>query len=619
MKNNIFITLLLTSGVLFGCGGGDAGEGEDPINSEVFPKRLVDSSSPNLLSGRNPKFIKLTSYINADKHSFSEDSHTKDGSGSFELTTHHWENALVSPEFPVEKGKKYLLSAYVKMLFNNGEEAFGQNISIDLSPKIISGSAGINWNVSKSNEWQEILLPFIPLETGNISWRAFTTTRAFSTDIEKYRDVPVDGRQPIALYRPKAVEVDGSNLKRVARVFLDDFKIIEIKNEITPRENVVDKSFFSSDYIRVDKLGNFSVKKNGSWTAIIPKLISRGSVDNDAYFKSQLSQYKAHGFNGVIGMYDRSHVIKAFDAGLEYLVGMGASSNTQPNGKEGPYSSVVGDEITRMKDMHSYVKSKGKPYAFLFHYLDNENAKLQEYTFKKVWADYINANDIDASGRRARPIFYLNGQFGLARMYNKHLMDMTGAYIGLGSAGSPALGAPKQTLGIMGVTQGEHAPANVIQLQTYLGEKFIPSLWFGIIQGGKVISVWRDGNGDGSSILDPKPFQNQAWAPEIKRVFDELDTIAPIIKRPHWTTWKANFTGSEYVNVGTRDYKDFSYLIISNHSDNDETITVNFEGIKPKKVNSILGASFEGSVNNGQVDITIGNGNAGYMMLKIEK
>lgn len=366
-------------------------------------------------------------------------------------------------------------------------------------------------------------------------------------------------------------------------------------------------------------MGNFSVKKAGKWTPIIPKLISRGSVADDAYFKSQLSQYKAHGFNGVIGMYDRSHVIKAFDAGLEYLVGMGASSNTQPNGKEGPYSSVVGDEITRMKDMHSYVKSKGKPYAFLFHYLDNENEKLQEYTFKQVWANYIDKNDKDGSGRRARPIFYLNGQFGVARMYNKDLMDMTGAYVGMGSAGSPAIGAPKQTLGIMGVTQGEHASANIIQLQTYLGDKFIPSLWFGIIQGGKVISVWRDGNGDGSNILEPKPFQEQVWAPEIKRIFKELDTIAPIIKRPHWTTWKANFTGSEYVNIGTRDYQNFSYLIISNHSDNDETITVNFEGLKPKNVKSILGTSFESAVNNGQVDITIGHGNAGYLVLKVEK
>ena len=610
--------LLFVFASLQGCGSGAKGESEDSINLEVFPERLVDTQSSNLLSGKNPNFVNLATYINADKHSFSKDSHTKDGSGSIELRTHHWGNALVSPEFSVEKGKKYLLSAYVKMIFKPGEE-HGQNISIDLAPATIAGSVGIDWNVSKNNQWQEILLPFIPLETGNISWRAFTTTRAFSTNIEKYREVAIDGQQPIPLYRPKAVEINGSNLKRVARVFLDDFKVIEIKNEVTPRERVADKSFFSSDYIRVDKLGNFSVKKAGKWTPIIPKLISRGTVDDDDYFKSQLRQYKNHGFNGVIGMYDRSHVMKAFDAGLEYLVGLGASSNTQPNGKEGPYSSVVGDELTRMKDMHRYVKSKGKPYAFLFHYLDNENEKLQEYSFKQVWADYIDKNDKDGSGRRARPIFYLNGQFGVARMYNKHLMDMTGAYVGMGSAGSPAAGAPKQTLGIMSVTQGEHAPANVIQLQTYLGDKFIPSLWFGIIQGGKVISVWRDGNGDGSKVLEPKPFQQQVWAPEIKRVFKELDTIAPIIKRPHWTTWKANFTGSGYVNIGTRDFQNYSYLIISNHSDNDETITVSFEGIKPKSVKSILGTSFESSVSNSTVDITIGHGNAGYLVLKLEK
>jgi len=407
MKKHFFILLFLSTGLLLGCGSGATGESEDPINSEVFSKRLTDNSKTSLLVGKNPNFANLAAYVNAEKHSFSKDSHTQDGSGSLELTTHHWENALVSPEFTVEKGKKYLLSAYVKMTFKKGEK-HGQNISIDLAPESISGAAGIDWNVSKSNQWQEILLPFIPVETGKISWRIFTTTRAFSTHVEKYKDVPIDGGQAIPLYRPKAVEINGSNLKRVARVFLDDVKIIEIKNEVTPRESVADKSFFTSDYIRVDKLGNFSVKKNGKWVSIIPKLISRGSVEDDSYFKSQLKEYKKHGFNGVIGMYDRSHVKKAFDAGLEYLVGMGASSNTGPSGKEGPYSSVVGDELTRMKDMHQYVRSIGKPYAFLFHYLDNENEKLQEYTFKKVWADYINTNDKDGSGRRARPIFYLN-------------------------------------------------------------------------------------------------------------------------------------------------------------------------------------------------------------------
>ena len=618
MKSSQSILLLFILSLISGCGGGGSSEAGDPINAEVFPKRLTDSQLPNLLAGKNPTFVSLKKYVNANKHSFSKDSHSEDGSGSVELKAHHWENALVSPVFSVEKGKKYLLSAYVKMAFKSGQ-THGQNISIDLYPESIAGHTGIDWNVSQNNKWQEILLPFIPIESGEISWRIFTTTRAFSTDIEKYNEIEVDGLDTIAIYRPKAVNINGSNLNRVARVFFDDFKVIEIENEITPREDISDKSFFSSQYIRVDKLGNFSVNKKGRWVPIIPKLISRGSVASDGYFKSQLKAYKVHGFNGVIGMYDKSHIVKAFDAGLEYLVGMGASSNTQPNGKQGTYSSVVGDELTRMNGMHQYIKTLGKPYAMLFHYLDNENEKVQEFSFKQIWAEYLDAHDKDGNGSRARPIFYLNGQFGLSRMYNKQLMDITGSYAGMGSAGSPAAGAPKQTLGIINVSQGAHAPATVIQLQTYLADKFIPSLWFGIIQGGKAISVWRDGNGDGSRIQDPKPFQEQIWAPEIKRVFAELDSIAPIIKRPHWTDWKATFTGSEYVNVGSRDYNGDSYLIISNHSETDETISIQFEGIEPKSLTAFLGASFTSDVNNGQVNISIGQGNKGYLVLKIEK
>jgi len=617
MKKFLYIFLLSVLNQLSGCGGGDSKNTGDPINSEVFSKRLTDNNLPNLLSETNPNFITLRGYGNADKHRFSKDSHKADGSGSVELITHHWGNALVSPEFFVQKGKKYLLSAYVKMVFEK-EHAHGQNISIDLWPINISGHAGINWNVSKSNQWQEILLPFIPVSSGKISWRAFTTTRAFSTDIEKVAERKTEGVKAVTIYKPKAVNIDGSNLNRVSRVFFDSFKLVEINNELTPREEVADKRYFSSDYIRVDKLGNFSVNKKSQWTPIIPKLISRGSVFPDHYFKSQLVAYKNYGFNGVIGVYDKSHIIKAFDAGLEYLVGMGANSNTQRDGSEAEYSSAVGGEKARMIEMHRYLKSEKKPYAMLFHYLDNENEKLQEYKFKQVWADYIDANDRDDSGSRARPIFYLNGQYGLSRTYNK-LMDITGSYVGMGSAGSPAEGAPKQTLGVINVSHQAAAPANVIQLQTYLGDKFIPSLWFGIIQGGKAISVWRDGRGDGSDILEPKPFQEYVWADEIKRVFSELDSIASIIKRPHWTDWKAKFEGSEYVNVGTRDHNGDSYLIISNHSDTDETISIQFKGITPKKVNAFLGASFSSVVNNGQVNISIGHGNAGYLVLKLEK
>ncbi len=47
-------------------------------------------------------------------------------------------------------------------------------------------------------------------------------------------------------------------------------------------------------------------------------------------------------------------------------------------------------------------------------------------------------------------------------------MDIIGVYVELGGVGSAAEGAPKQTIGIIGVTQNRSAPANNIQLQVDL-------------------------------------------------------------------------------------------------------------------------------------------------------
>jgi len=577
--------------------------------------RKVDSNLTNLLIGTNPQFDTLNHYKTKNKHAYiSNDSHTNDGSGSAELIAHHWGNALYSETFPVKKGKKYLLSAYIKMT----KVPHGQNVNFAIWPREVTGWSQVGWNVSKANEWQEVLLPFTPVADGDAKWGVFTSTRAYSTD---YYQLLKDGKHGgVARYLPKAVDINGTNLDRSVRVFLDDFKVIEVKEELTPREMInINKKGFESEYLRVDTLGNYSIKKNGIWQPIIPKLISRSNPRDVEHFIAQLEAYKAHGFNGVMGMYDVGQIKKALGAGLEYLVGMGASSNTQPDGTEGEYSSIVTGEADRFKESIAYLKSIDKPYALLYHYLDNENAKTQEYTFKEKWANFIDINDQDSHGNRARPIFYLNGTFGISRLYRKNLMDITGAYVGLGGTGSPYPGPPKPTIGVMDVTQEHDVPSNVIQLQVYLRDKFIPSLWFGIIQGGKVISVWSDGEGDGVKPENPKPFQEYVWASDIKKVFSEVDSMADIIREAHWTQWKAHFEGSEYVNLGTREHNGDKYIILSNHSDNDENITIHFEGVTPISVKDYLGNSGTKNVLNNQVSVTIGHGNQGYLILKLQE
>ena len=597
---------------LVGCGTSDSNINTVKKDTNTSIKRTIDKNLPNLLENTNPKFNTLSGYKNADKHVYiSDDSHTDDGSGCAQLVTHFWKNALTSPTFRVQKSKKYLLSGYIKMT----HVPKGQNIIFGITPREVAGTNQVPWNVSKQDTWQEILVPFIPLKDGNVSWRVFTSTNSFSTDIEY-----VETKYGVDIYRPKEVDENGTNLDRTSKVFFDDFKVVEIEEEITPREEIKDKKGFESDYIKVDKLGNMSVYKDEKWLPIIPKLISRGSPFPVERFRKRLTSYKSHGFNGVIGMYDKGQVIEAFDAGLDYFVGLGGKSNTQLDGTEAEYSSIFGGSVDRFKEVTSYIKSINKPYSRLFHYLDNENQKTQEYDFKIKWADFLDKNDVDTKNRRARPIFYLNGNYGIARAYSKKMMDITGAYVGFGGTGTPKEGAAKRTIGVMDVTQDLQAPANVIQLQVYLDNKFIPSLWFGIIQGGKVISVWRDGEGDGVDVNNPKPFEQYTWASSIKEVFKKVDILAPIIQTAHWTKWKVHLNGSEYINLGTREYKENGYVIISNHSDKDEKITLTFEGISPSKVLGYFkDFGIDKIVKNNKVTLNVGHGNDGYLVLKLVK
>jgi len=127
------------------------------------PKRIanfqqaIDVNNTNLLA-INVNFHTLDGYINKKYHKLNmNDSHTKDGSGSAEIVAHHWSKALTSAPFFCQKNTKYLLRGYLKI----DKFPKGQNIVLSVIP----GNHEVYWNVSKGNEWEEILLPFIPKES----------------------------------------------------------------------------------------------------------------------------------------------------------------------------------------------------------------------------------------------------------------------------------------------------------------------------------------------------------------------------------------------------------------------------------------------------------------------
>ena len=546
---------------------------------------------PNRLSERNPTFEEpfVGSYARSTEHIYHADvSHTDDGSGSVELRGHGWGKGLRTKPFSCEAHKKYLLSAYIKIKNLN----LGQNLFFTI-PNIEGG--GIYWNVSKEDSWEEILFQFIPKKTGICELYIMTNNRSFSTT-KNSNGVP------------NKVISSGSNLDRRAKIFIDDLKIVQ-SNKIIPRERRSSKKVFDSSSIHIDGLGNFSVKEEAGWKSIFPKMIYRNSGIQDGDML-QYRPYAEYGFNGIMDIRRKNQVVYGLSVGLKYFGVIASNEVTElEDGEAFPRDT---------KELIDYVNNDiGKPYTLLFYNHDNENSALQDYDWHKKLTTFINRYDKDLfdSLKRARPIYYLNGHAGVARASNNNNrveMDITGSYVADKVSQKKYIPRPHETLGILDKGQNQIAPVTMIQLQSYLNEKLIPSLFYGIIQGGKGVSIWRDGGSQSK-------FQNTPWANHIKSIFTKLDQMLPIIREAHWTNdWSADITDKgAMVNIGTRNHNGKGYLILSSHSSTDEQVTINLNGIEASSVEDYFTHQKVADVVNGKFSITMGHDHNGYMVLKL--
>ncbi|MCF6176995.1 MAG: hypothetical protein L3J71_14645 [Victivallaceae bacterium] len=103
-------TIVLSSSYL------TAGNGQKSLKQNRNGKVL----STNLLKGKNPQFFKDKNNLNMiDGFSYAKDSHTNDGSGSAKLEGQGkavYGKPFTTPPFHLEKGKRYTLGVYMKIL-----------------------------------------------------------------------------------------------------------------------------------------------------------------------------------------------------------------------------------------------------------------------------------------------------------------------------------------------------------------------------------------------------------------------------------------------------------------------------------------------------------------------
>jgi len=469
----------------------------------------------------------------------------------------------------------------------------GQNIIIILKDQKQDNRyrSQIAWNVSKADTWEKVYFTIFPTIDGPwevqhvfveplLMYKSTPSTIYISPDIDVY-ELPAG---------TEAANIDNIDLN-------------------------TDKDAFENSNIRIDVLGNvYTHQADNSWKHVFPKLIYKGyngGVTTDTIY-AKYARYKDYGFNGVMDVWTGQEAQAVIDVGMEHI-----SINANFNNTE--------DMEYYVNSVNEWADKNNKHDNILWYNYDNENDQIPRYEFNEALMSYINTHFVDpVTNKRRQPVYFLNGNFGLARCYHRNdstsVMDITGSYVGNLDAIAAASILPAQpTLLTEFLTENQRAPVVVIQLQSFLNNYFIPSLFHGIIMGGKALSVWRDGDDWQNLHKKSYNFANYSWAAPFRDdVAPKLDSMLPLIKQPHITTWKAYTNQFPNVRIGTRDYDNSGYLILTNYGDTDLQVTVNLVDKNATEAVDMFTGELIANISNNSFQFTLGHHNQGYRVIKLK-
>ncbi len=348
------------------------------------------------------------------------------------------------------------------------------------------------------------------------------------------------------------------------------------------------KTAFNGSQTKVDALGNVEIMKNGSWTPFFPiGIYSDGT-------RSDWSIYSAQGFNTVMWVGDYVGVQKAKNAGMmsnfdlsDYIVA--------PN--DNRYNN-----LTLLTSYINGIKNAGLMDSLLFYYCDNENA-YDEWDVPISVTAKVRELDRDANNNLMHPIYFLQGNEGIARKYysaNVHISDIVGDYVTLDN---PAT-YPEANRGSFGLItldniEQQTNPVVMAQINHGVGLRFRARVFSAIAHGAKGIGFWRDG---GSAI----PIEQQPWWNDLPNISSEINQLLPLIREPHWTNWTVT-SSSDLIDFGTRDYDGEGYLIVANEQSYNINVTFTLSGLPYTAINArdFFTDSIAASISNNQFTVTI--------------
>lgn len=351
------------------------------------------------------------------------------GSGSFLMdpTT----SSLTTPYFPVEPGKRYTASIFMKTDGAPfvGISMYGALIPTEAPSVNIAGSRYAN---SKVGEWEECVFFFTVKEGQNRFKLKFT-----------FYD-PID------------------QTRQGGKIWLDDAYVgLEESFEEPPTP----KEPFNGGMTRVDELGNITVKRGDSWEPFFP-LCMYASNDRD------LSFYSNQGFNCIMSGSTAGSLARAKAAGI--MTGISVSQYINKNGFAYNNLAQFESNLTAIVNSPDYSQ-------MLFFYWDNEHSwGAEEWALNERMVEIARRVD-----RRNHPIYILQGSFGSARSYDNDIydfQDLTGTY---------ATVAGKTGHVVLDNLHNQKTPVTIAQFNNR-GKDLRADFWAHVARGARGMGYYRD-------------------------------------------------------------------------------------------------------------------------------
>jgi hypothetical protein len=458
-------------------------------------------------------------------------------------------DVLILQNIPVEEGRWYIISGFMRvsslpadvMRYYVEFQRHGKGLDIPNYPMFAISKAGV---------WEEFVLPvYIKKDLGIDSIKLL------------FRD---EGR-------PDAKESDGGTL------WIDDISVYAVEDSaslfgLTPP---AEKRGFAGIKVRVDRLGNFSIKEGNATKPFLPVVIyPDGNLQ-------AWSKYKEKGFNTIIcnGI---KQAEKAAELNMYWIWSL--YDYGIYDGNQSGYARFE-QEYALLKKRYPNVLDK-----LLYFYWDNERYRLFD-TIKHFY-ETIKKIDVNQNGSRLHP-FVMQLDFTTANPHyineNISLVDLQSCYA------NPMIFEANDPLNYQGVLfkgnyDGEFAnfaifehlpgvqiPKTLFVVNSPFGDKHIANTIFAAFaRGGRGFAYWKDGGSQ-------PPVEKKGWWKEFDKIVAQMWDLLPLLQTPHWCDW--NLTASlpddeDGLVVGKRNFGTYRCMIAASRSNKAEKVLFSAEDMQ---------------------------------------